>query len=34
VDWRRARDVGALQALSTPRGRLRRDRHAERIAAL
>ena len=34
VDWRRARDAGALAGLSTPRGRRRRDPQAERIAQL
>ncbi len=34
VDWRRARDAGALAALATPRGRKRRDPQAERIARL
>jgi len=34
VDWRRARDAGALQGLSAPRGRRRRDPQAERIARL
>ena len=32
--WRRARDAGALAALAAPRGRKRRDPHAERIARL
>ncbi len=32
--WRRARDAGALQGLSAPRGRRRRDPQAERIARL
>ena len=32
--WRRARDAGALAGLAAPRGRRRRDRHAERIARL
>ena len=34
VDWRRARDAGALAALATPRGRKQRDPQAERIARL
>jgi transposase len=34
VDWRRARDAGALAALAVPRGRKRRDPRAERIARL
>jgi transposase len=34
VDWRRARDAGALAALATPRGRKRRDPQAERITRL
>jgi transposase len=34
VEWRRARDAGALAALAVPRGRKRRDRQAERIARL
>jgi transposase len=34
VDWRRARDAGALAALAMPRGRKRRDPQAERIARL
>lgn len=34
VDWRRARDAGALAALAAPRGRKRRDPQAERIARL
>jgi transposase-like protein len=34
VDWRRARDAGALSGLSAPRGRKRRDRQAEQIARL
>lgn len=34
VQWRRARDAGALAALAVPRGRKRRDRQAERIARL
>jgi len=34
VDWRRARDAGALAALATPRGRKRRDPQAERMARL
>jgi transposase len=34
VDWRRARDAGALAALATPRGRKRRDPQAERIVRL
>jgi transposase len=34
VQWRRARDAGALAALATPRGRKRRDPQAERIARL
>jgi transposase-like protein len=34
VDWRRARDVGALAGLSVPRGRPRRDPRQERITRL
>ncbi len=34
VQWRRARDAGALAALTTPRGRARRDPQQERIARL
>src|SRR5438067_7116575 len=34
VQWRRARDAGALAALAAPRGRKRRDPQAERIARL
>jgi transposase len=34
VEWRRARDAGALAALAAPRGRKRRDPQAERIARL
>jgi transposase len=34
VEWRRARDAGALAALAVPRGRKRRDPQAERIARL
>jgi transposase-like protein len=34
VEWRRARDAGALAALAAPRGRKRRDPQQERIAAL
>jgi len=34
VDWRRARDAGALAGLSAPRGRRRRDPQAERISRL
>lgn len=34
VEWRRARDAGALAALATPRGRKRRDPQAERLARL
>jgi len=34
VEWRRARDAGALSALAAPRGRKPRDRRDERIAAL
>jgi transposase-like protein len=34
VDWRRARDAGALAALAIPRGRKRRDPQQERIASL
>src|SRR5436190_20991471 len=34
VEWRRARDSGALAALAAPRGRKRRDPQAERIAHL
>jgi transposase-like protein len=34
AEWRRARDAGALAALTVPRGRKRRDPQAERIARL
>jgi transposase len=34
VQWRRARDAGALAGLTVPRGRKRRDPQAERIARL
>jgi transposase-like protein len=34
VEWRRARDAGALKGLSAPRGRPGRDGQAERIASL
>src|SRR3954467_6592980 len=34
VEWRRARDAGALAALAAPRGRKPRDRRDEQIAAL
>jgi len=34
VDWRRARDAGALAGLTKPRGRPRRDPRAERITCL
>jgi transposase len=34
VQWRRARDAGALAGLAAPRGRKRRDPQAERIARL
>lgn len=34
TEWRRARDAGALAALSEPRGRKARDRRDEQIAAL
>src|SRR4249920_816018 len=34
VQWRRARDAGALAVLAVPRGRKRRDPQAERIARL
>jgi transposase-like protein len=34
VEWRRARDAGALAGLSTPRGRPRRDARDDRIARL
>ena len=34
VEWRRARDVGALAGLTKPRGRPSRDRQQERINAL
>jgi len=34
VDWRRARDAGALAGLAASRGRKPRDRRDERIAAL
>lgn len=34
VEWRRARDAGALAGLSAPRGRPRGDARDERIARL
>lgn len=34
VEWRRARDAGALAGLSAPRGRPRRDPREERITRL
>ena len=34
VEWRRARDAGALAGLSAPRGRPRRDAREERIDRL
>jgi len=34
VQWRRARDVGALAGLTQPRGRPKRDREQERITHL
>ncbi|MCV7029289.1 transposase [Mycobacterium sherrisii] len=34
VEWRRARDAGALAGLAAPRGRKRRDPAAEQIAWL
>jgi transposase-like protein len=34
VDWRRARDAGALAGLSAPRGRLQRDPAQQQIAKL
>ncbi|CQD24007.1 transposase [Mycobacterium lentiflavum] len=34
VEWRRARDAGALAGLAAPRGRKRRDPQGERIAGL
>jgi transposase-like protein len=34
VEWRRARDAGALAALAQPRGRKRRDPQSERVAEL
>ena len=34
VEWRRARDAGALAGLAAPRGRKRRDPQGERIAQL
>jgi transposase-like protein len=34
VEWRKARDVGALAGLAAPRGRKRRDPAAEQIARL
>jgi transposase len=34
VEWRRARDAGALAALAQPRGRKRPDRRDAQIAAL
>ena len=34
VDWRRARDAGALAGLAAPRGRKPRDPQAEQIARL
>ena len=34
TEWRKARDAGALAGLAAPRGRKRRDPHAEQIARL
>ena len=34
VEWRRARDAGALAGLKAPRGRKRRDKRDEQIARL
>jgi len=34
VAWRRARDASALAGLAVPRGRSRREPHAEQIARL
>jgi transposase-like protein len=34
VEWRRARDVGALAGLTQPRGRPKRDRQQDRITHL
>jgi transposase-like protein len=34
VQWRRARDAGALATLAAPRGRKRRDPQTERVARL
>src|ERR1700758_2968848 len=34
VEWRKARDAGALAGLASPRGRKRRDPQAEKIARL
>jgi transposase len=34
IEWRRARDAGALAGLKAPRGRKRRDPQADRIARL
>lgn len=34
VEWRRARDAGALAALAAPRGRKPRDKRDEQIAVL
>lgn len=34
VEWRRARDAGALAGLKVPRGRRRRDKRDEQIARL
>lgn len=34
IEWRKARDAGALQGLKATRGRKRRDPQAERIARL
>src|SRR5207244_11679385 len=34
VEWRKARDAGALAGSAAPRGRKRRDPQAERIARL
>ena len=34
IEWRKARDAGALAGLKTPRGRKRRDLQAEEIARL
>ena len=34
MEWRKARDAGALAGLAVPRGRKRRDPQAEKIARL